>query len=422
MHDISTLPTDVRCSGVFRNVANTSQSKRRIIAAFGLVIGVLIIGALINIFTLSSIARHLDRVVDTHNVQIRIMHQILDLARQRSLALQHMLLAEDPFTVDDQIIKMSRIAVNYLALRKQMIELPMTDEERDLLKRQHAQTSVTGRIQSQVIGLLSEDNYRAAKVLFYAMAIPSQDKAMSLMHEYVSLQDSQNRKELEQTTSQIELQRNRMLLLLAFGLVLSLLTASWVTRRIQHEIDRRNHIEEDLETRVEERTEQLEQMAKEDSVTSLPNRSAFNQELSMALQLASDTGGPTGLFFMDLDGFKLINDTHGHCNGDKALVEIAQRLNKATEGWGLLSRVGGDEFTLVLRDVLDMSKVQGVAAEIIRAINEPLLIDGEDCYVGISIGCAITNGKFVSADELTTLADKAMYDAKRAGKNRFVMS
>jgi len=175
------------------------------------------------------------------------------------------------------------------------------------------------------------------------------------MHEYVSLQDSQNRKELEQTTSQIELQRNRMLLLLAFGLVLSLLTASWVTRRIQHEIDRRNHVEEDLETRVEERTEQLEQLAKEDSVTSLPNRSAFNQELSMALQLASDTGGPTGLFFMDLDGFKLINDTHGHCNGDKALVEIAQRLNKATEGWGLLSRVGGDEFTLVLRDVLDIS-------------------------------------------------------------------
>jgi diguanylate cyclase (GGDEF)-like protein len=380
----------------------------------------LIIVVLVNIYTLSNVARHLDRVVDTHNVQIRIMHQILDLARQRSLALQHMLVAEDPFLIDDQVIKMSEIAVQYLQLRQQMIELPMTDQERNLLETQYTQTAATGRIQSRVIGLLSADNFKAAKTLFYTEAIPSQDKAMTLMHKYVSLQDNQNRKELEQTTNKIEMQRNRMLLLLAFGLVLSLLIANWVTRRIQHEIDRRNQIEEDLEMRVEERTQQLEQLAKEDSVTSLPNRSAFNQELTLALQFAANNGGLTGLFFMDLDGFKLINDTHGHCHGDKALVEIAQRLNRATEGWGLLSRVGGDEFTLVMRDVNDKSKVQSVAEEIIRRINEPLSIDGKNCCVGISIGCAISNGNSISPDELITQADKAMYEAKRAGKNRFV--
>ena len=103
-------------------MANTSQSKRRIIAAFGLVIGVLIIGVLINIYTLSNVARHLGRVVDTHNVQIRIMHQILDLARQRSLSMQHMLVAEDPFMIDDQIINMSKIAVSYLQLRQGGVE------------------------------------------------------------------------------------------------------------------------------------------------------------------------------------------------------------------------------------------------------------------------------------------------------------
>jgi len=397
--------------GVFRKVANTSQSKRRIIAAFGLVIGVLIIGVLINIFTLSNVARHLDRVVDTHNVQMRIMHQILDLARQRSLALQHMLVAEDPFLIDDQIIKMSKIAVSYLQLRQQIIELPMTDEERNLLETQYAQTAVTGRIQSKVIGLLSGGDYETAKKLFYAEAIPSQGKAMSLMHEYVSLQDRHNRQELELTKNTVELQRNRMLILLGFGLLLSLLIANWVTRRIQHEIDRRNRIEEELETRVEERTQQLEQLAKEDSVTSLPNRAAFNQELNLALQLAGSNGSQTGLFFMDLDGFKIINDTHGHCNGDKALIEIAQRLNEVTEGWGLLSRVG---------DVIDETKVQIVADKIIQSINEPLHIDGKDCFIGISIGCAISNGNSISPDDLITQADKAMYAAKRAGKNRFV--
>ena len=401
-------------------MANTSQSKRRIIAAFGLVIGVLIIGVLINIYTLSNVARHLGRVVDTHNVQIRIMHQILDLARQRSLSMQHMLVAEDPFMIDDQIINMSKIAVSYLQLRQQMIELPMTDEEHNLLETQYAQTAVTGRIQSKVIGLLSDGDYETAKKLFYAEAIPSQSKAMSLMHEYVSLQDRHNQQELEQTKNKVELQRNRMLFLLAFGLLLSLLIANWVTRRIQHEIDRRNRIEGDLETRVEERTQQLEQLASEDSVTSLPNRSAFNKELRLALQLAGSNGSQTGLFFMDLDGFKLINDTHGHCNGDKALIEIARRLNNTTEGWGHLSRVGGDEFTLVMRDVIDEKMMQLVAEKIILSINEPLPIDGKDCYIGISIGCAISNGDSTSADELITQADKAMYAAKNAGKNRYM--
>lgn len=402
-------------------MANTSQSKRRIIAAFSLVIGVLIIGVMANIYTLSYVARHLDRVVDTHNVQIRIMHQVLDLARQRSLALQHMLVAEDPFLIDDQVIKMSEIAVKYLQLRQQMIELPMTNEERNLLEKQYAKTAVTGRIQSEVIGLLSDSNFKAAKKIFYAKAIPSQDKAMSLMHEYVSLQDSQNRNELEQMTDKIELQRNRMLLLLTFGLLLSLLIANWVTRRIQYEMDRRNRIEEDLEIRVEERTQMLEQLAKEDSVTSLPNRFAFNQELNQALELAASNRSSTVLFFMDLDGFKLINDYHGHCQGDKALVEIGQRLNSATAGKGLLSRVGGDEFTLVMRNVTDKSLMKTVAEDIIHAINKPLWIDGKDCHVGISIGGAIINGKTITSDELITLADKAMYDAKRKGKNRFVL-
>ena len=129
-----------------------------------------------------------------------------------------MLVAEDPFLIDDQIINMSKIAVSYLQLRQQMIELPMTDEERNLLETQYAQTAVTGRIQSKIIGLLSGGDYEAAKKLFYSEAIPSQGKAMSLMHEYVSLQDRHNRQELEQTKNTVELQRNRMLMLLGFGL------------------------------------------------------------------------------------------------------------------------------------------------------------------------------------------------------------
>ena len=115
-------------------MATTSRSKRRIIAAFVAVIGVLITIVLANIYSLSNVAGNLKRVVDTHNVQIRIMHEILDLARQRSLILQSMLIAEDPFTIDDKIVEMSDVALRYLNLREKMMALPLTASEQNLFK------------------------------------------------------------------------------------------------------------------------------------------------------------------------------------------------------------------------------------------------------------------------------------------------
>ena len=405
--------------GGHKKVANTSKSKRRIIAAFVAVIGVLITIVLVNIYSLSKVEQNLDRVVGTNNVQIGIMHQILDLARQRSLTLQHILLSEDPFTVDDQIMEMSDIGVRYLDLREQMQALSLTDRERELLDAQYSQTANTGRIQSKVIGLVSEDEYAAAKKLFYTDAIPSQNKAMTLMYEFIALQDSQNHEELIQTTDEIESQRNLMLILLAIGFVLSLSIASWVTQRIQHEIDRRNLIEDELEHRVQERTRQLEQLARKDMVTSLPNRSAFTEELDSALEDARNSKKLVALFFMDLDGFKLVNDSHGHGHGDKALIAISQRLSSVSEDTGFLARVGGDEFALIIVNANNEAKLKTVADKIIRAVNQPLLIDGQHCFIGISIGCAVSDGISILADELLTLADDAMYDAKRCGKNRF---
>jgi diguanylate cyclase (GGDEF)-like protein len=245
---------------------------------------------------------------------------------------------------------------------------------------------------------------------------------MTLMHEFVALQDGHNRRELAQTKDEIESQRNRMLSLLVIGLILSLLIAFWVTRRIQHEIDRRNRIEAELETRVEERTWQLEQLARKDHITALPNRAAFTMELTSALTNARSEGKRVALFFMDLDGFKQVNDTHGHGIGDRVLVEISQRLRKVTDGKGFLFRVGGDEFTLIIRDAKGDAEVRVIAEEIITMINQPLLIDGQHFYIGISIGCAISNGVSISFDDFLTHADDAMYSAKRAGKNRLVFA
>ena len=410
--------TAVHASGVIKEVANTSQSKRRIIVAFASVIGVLITVMLVNIYSLSKVARHLGDVVGTHNVQMRIMHEILDLARQRSLALQHMLLAEDPFMVDDQVLKMSAISHEYLELRQQMVALPSTKAELKLLAAQYSQTANTGRIQSNVIQLATNGEFAQAKKIFYEQAIPSQSKAMTLMNEFVALQDMHNQQELIHTTDEIDLQRNRMLILLAVGLSLSLLISSWVTRRIQHEIDRRNLVEQELEMRVEDRTQQLAQQARQDLITELPNRTAFNQELTSALELAGQHKKKIALFFMDLDGFKQVNDSYGHSVGDKTLLAIAQRLAKVTADRGQVFRVGGDEFTLIMQDVENDAQIKEIADDIIRAINQPLIIEGNQCHVGITIGCAFSTGDTNKADEILTYADDAMYAAKRAGKNR----
>jgi diguanylate cyclase (GGDEF)-like protein len=162
----------------------------------------------------------------------------------------------------------------------------------------------------------------------------------------------------------------------------------------------------------------LEQAATRDALTGLANRRALDAAVDEALAAAADAGLSVALLYIDLDGFKHINDTFGHAIGDEVLVHVAARLRACIRGEDVAGRLGGDEFVLLLSGLpADAARdvTERVAARTLEVLRTPIDIDGATQRVGASIGLAIAEPGAVDAEALITAADAAMYRAKRAG-------
>lgn len=165
--------------------------------------------------------------------------------------------------------------------------------------------------------------------------------------------------------------------------------------------------------------ERIEYMAHYDTLTRLPNRALFYDRLRQAVSLAKRNKGGMTLLFMDLDGFKKINDTLGHHAGDLMLIEVADRLRQCVRESDSVARLGGDEFTIILNGMNKPEDVAGVAQKIIEIISLPFDLEEHQTHVGVSIGIARHAEDASNEDELMKCADQAMYEAKSAGKNTY---
>jgi diguanylate cyclase (GGDEF)-like protein len=170
---------------------------------------------------------------------------------------------------------------------------------------------------------------------------------------------------------------------------------------------------------IEELAEKFGQLALHDALTKLPNRRNFEQYLKQTLSQANRSKQKVGLLYMDLDGFKLINDQYGHDAGDKALITAVQRTNKTLRHSDFFARIGGDEFVLIATHFNDKDELQMVANRIIESLNQPIFDNHSSIqvFMGVSIGIAIYPDHVKSAKALITAADHAMYEAKTSGKN-----
>ena len=170
----------------------------------------------------------------------------------------------------------------------------------------------------------------------------------------------------------------------------------------------------------------LEQMAHHDPLTGLPNRTLLADRLTQALARAQRNGTHMGVLYLDLDGFKPINDSLGHEAGDAALIEVARRLSAVVRESDTLARLGGDEFMMVMED-LDTTPERAeaaacaVAAKCLKALDTPIALQHGTCRIGLSIGIAVGDGHSAQ-DDLRTAADDAMYKAKQAGGHRYELS
>jgi diguanylate cyclase (GGDEF)-like protein/PAS domain S-box-containing protein len=166
--------------------------------------------------------------------------------------------------------------------------------------------------------------------------------------------------------------------------------------------------------------EQLRQLAHHDALTGLPNRTLFSDRLNQALALAARDRYHVGLLYLDLDGFKEINDIHGHEAGDDVLRIVADRLTSCLRMSDTVARMGGDEFTIILATLSQRKDAAQVAEHILDVLSRPFTLpDGSSTRLGVSIGISAFPDDADNAENLLNCADAAMYRAKRNGKNTY---
>jgi len=165
--------------------------------------------------------------------------------------------------------------------------------------------------------------------------------------------------------------------------------------------------------------EQMEYQAYHDALTGLPNRLLFRDRIDIALAHAKRHHTAAAVMFLDLDQFKLVNDSLGHTVGDALLQEVATRLVLSIRADDTVARMGGDEFTVLLTDIKEAGSSSIVAQKLLDTISRPMMIEGHELYVTTSIGIARSPEDGVDAETLLKRADSAMYRAKEAGRNNF---
>jgi len=165
--------------------------------------------------------------------------------------------------------------------------------------------------------------------------------------------------------------------------------------------------------------QKLRFLASNDPLTGVRNRSYFNTNLPEAMARSRRSDKSLALMYLDIDHFKSINDSLGHEAGDSLLKEFATRLKATLREADIVSRIGGDEFTVIIEGVYSEEDASKVASNIIQELNKSGWLGASDLKITTSIGIAIYDGRAIDADKLVALADKAMYKAKHSGRNNF---
>ncbi len=165
--------------------------------------------------------------------------------------------------------------------------------------------------------------------------------------------------------------------------------------------------------------ENVRYLANYDSLTRLPNRLLFHDELVQTQAWANRHNNQFALLFLDLDGFKPVNDTLGHAVGDQLLQGVAERLKSCVRDTDIVARLGGDEFTIILKNLRQLSDASRVACDLIQLLRQPFLIDGHPVTISASIGITVYPYDSHDINSLLKYADSAMYQAKAAGKGRY---
>ena len=382
---------------------HSESTSPRIIIGFGfaLVLALTVIMMWIALSQLKSSNESMAHLVDQNNSKIQLTNSMRDVVQLRTLSMQTMIALEDAFDRDEEMMRFTSYVHLYRTSRLKLLKIPQSLEEARIHEKITAQIREGMPFNNEAMTLLLEDRPHGITQPAIDRARIAQDRLLILLDELVRLAEVNAQNALAQESAEYE--QARFYLLMLFGLVCLICVSVAVV----------------VVNSAHKSTRHIAYQASHDALTDLINRREFEHRLMNAVKNRDSTkrGCAHTLLYMDLDNFKVVNDTSGHAAGDKMLMQVALFMKKHIRARDTLARLGGDEFALILENC-PLTKAIEIAKAIRADISEHKFSwEDKQFSIGVSIGVVAINASDNTLQQVINKADSACYAAKRAGKN-----
>ncbi|MCW8963417.1 MAG: EAL domain-containing protein [Gammaproteobacteria bacterium] len=360
-------------------------------------------------------------VIKQQQAKHRLLTRMYSAASERSLLLHRMYAEEDPFVLDDLNQGLGAYARDFIKARLELSSMPLGEGEEDILLELYEAVNTYGPSQNQAAELLIEGRREQAELLLFEKAISGQAVVLSLISDMLELYEKNSLvtvadmdKSFQQAGKNYQMLGADLLGTSALFILFTIYISRRERTRLQAMLAEQKRISEQLD----HSTEKLSHQATHDSLTGLINRREFENHLKQLLQ-RSEEGNTHVVFYLDLDQFKIVNDSCGHYAGDELLREISAIMQPYMRESDVLARLGGDEFGVIL-EYCELNLAENIAQSIIEAVNSfRFRWEGKTFRVGVSIGMVQINDALINFDDVMMHIDSACYAAKDAGRNRY---
>jgi diguanylate cyclase (GGDEF)-like protein len=377
------------------NIQYTHGIGLRIIICFFMVVLLMVALTFVCLKHMAQVNFQIKDIVENNNVKIELGHIMQDALHERALGMHTIAVLKDEFLQDDEFMHFNVMGVKYLNARRKLESLELTHNEKVILSKIRVLTRDAQPYVQEVIELGMEiDKDLITFDKSRELAISKQRLIAKQVKKLVFLQEKQAKIALNEEQESYSNARNLMLLLGALAIALAILIAMFVIRHVTRQADL------------------LEHQGLHDELTGLANRLLFQDRLKKSILSGQRQASSFSIILIDLDQFKLVNDSLGHNVGDLLLQEIARRLKNNVRKMDTVARLGGDEFVIIL-DSIGNEQVIKFAEKLVKVIAEPFLLARNEIEIGISMGISSYPEHGHDSITLVNRADMAMYEAKR---------
>ena len=367
-----------------------------VILGFALIVLLMVSLTLVGLLRIAEINRHMERIVTNNNVKTDLVHVMKDALRERTIITHLVSLLKDPFAQNEEYLNFNDQGVAFSTARTALEGMSLGPEEKEVQARIRALTIKTQPSVVRAVDLAMDGKTAEARKLIETEVVTAQKSIALELNRLLELQKQETGNAVAKAKDAYE--RTRLLMLVLGG------SAAGLGLGIAFVVIRNANKQADL----------LQHQAMFDNLTNLPNRVLFSDRLQQTALIARREKRAFGLFAMDLDRFKEINDTLGHHIGDRVLQHVAACTRSCLRESDTVARMGGDEFTILLATVSGQEGAIAVTKKILKAIGKPFMIAGRNLEIGASIGIVLFPQHGDDPDMLLRQADAAMYTAKQA--------